>query len=267
MPTNQERPNNGPLRIHYPEDNTTMLEHGLTLAAAGWEIFPCKWTGPAAKAPLTVNGHHGATTNPDKIKLWWGRWPKAMIGVRLPDACIVIDIDPRNCGSLEALEAITGTLPATLTAWSGRNDGGRHLYFRRPPGTLTSSKLPEGIDLKANGYVIAPPSIHPATGLPYRWEEHPVATSPRGLRELLRPTPRPVNLHRRNGSKGDGLLRTVAAAHKGNRNKALYWAACTAVEDGLIDQIEDELIAAAVSAGETETKARRTVASARKAIL
>jgi len=43
----------------------------------------------------------------------------------------------------------------------------------------------------------------------------------------------------------------------------LYWAACRAVEDGLIDQIQDELIAAATSAGETEIKARRTVASAR----
>jgi hypothetical protein len=51
---------------------------------------------------------------------------------------------------------------------------------------------------------------------------------------------------------------------EGNRNNVLYWAACRAAEDGLIDQIEDELIAAAVSAGENETKARRTVASARR---
>lgn len=187
-----------------------------------------------------------------------------MIGVRVPDSCIVLDVDPRNGGDLAELETLTGPLPSTLTVWSGRNDGGRHLYFRRPPGPLTSTKLPTGIDLKANGYCIAPPSIHPATGEPYRWEHHPVATPPRGLRELLRPTPRPSSPNRHSNSNGDALLSTVAAAMEGNRNNVLYWAACRAVEGGLIDQIEDELVAAAMSAGANETKARRTVASARR---
>jgi hypothetical protein len=54
-----------------------MIADALESAAAGWEIFPCKWAGPQVKAPLTVNGQHDATTNPDKIKLWWGRWPYA----------------------------------------------------------------------------------------------------------------------------------------------------------------------------------------------
>jgi hypothetical protein len=265
MPTNQERPVVGPLRIHYPEDNTTMLEHGLTLAAAGWEIFPCKWTGPAAKAPLTVNGHHGATTNPDKIKLWWDRWPYAMIGAKVPDSAVVIDIDPRNGGSLEALETITGALPATLTAWSGRNDGGRHLYFERPAGQLTSTKLPAGIDLKVNGYCILPPSIHPATGEPYRWGHHEVAAVPHALRELLRPASRPITVYRGNGGNGAGLVRTVAEAPEGKRNDILYWAARSARDDGILDQVADELFIAAVTAGETESKARRTIDSAGKA--
>jgi hypothetical protein len=43
-----------------------------------------------------------------------------MIGARVPDSLLVIDIDPRNGGSLEALTNQVGALPETLTAWSGR---------------------------------------------------------------------------------------------------------------------------------------------------
>jgi hypothetical protein len=169
----------------------------LELAARAWEVFPC-WeynykidpkTGEpeGAKAPRTAHGHHDASRNPDQIKAWWRRWPNAMIGAAVPDSLLVVDVDPRNGGDLEKLIALVGDLPPTLTVWSGRNDGGRHLYLLRPPGPLTSTRLPEGIDLKASGYCIVPPSIHPATGLPYRWEDHPVASLPYRLRELLRP--------------------------------------------------------------------------------
>ena len=239
----------------------------LELAANGWPVFPCRWCGESAKAPLTINGHLDATTDPDTIKIWWTRWPYAMIGAAVPDSLLVIDIDPRNGGDLEQLVALVGDLPPTLTAWSGRNDGGSHLYFLRPHVTLTSTRLPEGIDLKTNGYMIMPPSIHPATGLPYRWEDHPVAPLPYGLRELLRPAPQPIKTYRSGSSSKAtaGLVRTVASAAVGQRNRILFWASCRAVEKGVIDQIEDELVGAALTNGLTETAARRTVASARRA--
>jgi hypothetical protein len=45
----------------------------------------------------------------------------------------------------------------------------------------------------------------------------------------------------------------------------LYWASCRAAESGILnDQVAALLIDAAVTAGETETKARNTVASARR---
>jgi hypothetical protein len=245
----------------------TLLRAALELVAQGWAVFPCDWRpGDHEKAPLLPSpGYHLATTDPQQIRTWWRRWPKAMIGVRVPEAFLVLDIDPRNGGDLAELESLTGPLPATLIVWSGRNDGGRHLYFQRPAGELMGTRLkPLGIDLKVNGYVIAPPSIHPATGQPYRWEHHPVALLPHALRELLRPRARPIITNRGNSGNGAGLVRTVAQAQEGSRNDTLYWAACRAVEDGLINQLEDQLIAAAMTAGETETKARRTVASARK---
>lgn len=244
-----------------------MLAAAWELAGAAWEVFPCKWAGPAAKAPMTVNGHLNATTDPDLIKLWWTKWPHAMIGARVPNNCIVIDIDPRNGGSLEALTDQVGDLPETLTVWSGRHDGGRHLYFLRPAGPLTSTRLPKGIDLKVNGYCIMPPSIHPTSGLPYRWQDEDASAlpMPAKLAELLRPAPRPPIVRSSGNASAVGLLRTVAGAPEGNRNNVLYWASCRAAESGILnDQVEALLINAAVTAGETESKARRTVASARR---
>jgi hypothetical protein len=240
----------------------------MDLAAHGWAVFPCQWRGENAKAPLTTNGHLDASCEPDQITAWWTRWPLAMIGAPVPESLLVVDIDPRNGGSLTELESLTGPLPPTLTAWSGRNDGGRHLYYLRAVAVpLTSTRLPKGIDLKINGYCIVPPSIHPATRQPYRWQHHPAEMLPHKLRELLRPTARPVQQTSHTTSKdGSGLVRSVAAARERQRNKVLFWAACRAAEKGIIDTLARDLIKAAVSVGLTDIEARKTVASARKTV-
>jgi hypothetical protein len=122
--------------------HNAMLAAAWALAAAAWEVFPGKWTGPYAKAPMTVNGHLNATMDPDQIKLWWTKWPNAMIGARVPDNCIVIDIDPRNGGSIEALEE-WGPLPATertdadtLARVPSPALARRRRSYRRPTGLL-----------------------------------------------------------------------------------------------------------------------------------
>jgi hypothetical protein len=249
---------------------SAMLDAAFGLAAAGWKVFPCIPRGPKAKAPYKdvdlglENGHLDASDDPELIEKWWTRWPDAMIGAVVPESLLVIDIDPRHGGSRRALEHVAGPLPITLTVWSGRNDGGCHFYFLRPAGPLTSTRLPTGIDLKVNGYCIMPPSRHPATGQPYRWELHEPMILPYRLRELLRPPPRRVASSSSNRN-GAGLVRTVAEATEGNRNTALFWACCRAAQYGLLDHIEEDLIAAAAAAGLTEREARATVASARRA--
>jgi Bifunctional DNA primase/polymerase, N-terminal len=175
---------------------SAMLDAAFGLAAVGWEVFPCIPKGTFAKAPYKdpalglEHGHLHATSDPNLIERWWRRWPNAMIGARVPSTMLVIDIDPRKGGDLAGLIKLVGQLPPTLTVWSGRNDGGQHLYFRRPTDLqTTSTRLPKGIDLKKNGYCIVPPSIHPATSQPYRWEMHEPAILPYRLRELLAPLP------------------------------------------------------------------------------
>jgi hypothetical protein len=246
---------------------TAMLDAALKLAAAGWRVFPCDWRpGQHSKAPMISNGFHGATCDPDVIQNWWRRSPRAMIGATVRPTWVVLDIDPRHGGNRDALEP----LPPTLTAWSGRGDGGHHLYFQRPLGPLTSTRLVKlGVDLRIGGksYCIVPPSVHPDSGKPYWWEPHEPAVLPLHIQELITPPPqrkRALSQSSDNGAAGDALVRHVARAPKGNRDRALFWAACRAAEDGILDSIQDQLVAASVSIGLPEAQAWRKIASARK---
>jgi hypothetical protein len=237
----------------------------VELAAAGWDVFPAHPTGPWAKSPVSAlvpHGHLEASRDPDVIRRWWRRCPNAMIAAPVPASLMVTDIDPRNGGSAEALEALVGPLPTTLTAWSGRNDGGRHLYFLRPAGEFTSSRLPAGIDLKVRGYCVVPPSVHPATGSPYRWEIHEPAPLPSRLRELLRPRPIATRRVSRTPTQASALVRFVAGLEPGERNRGTFWAACRAADGGTLPLVGDALVAAAVATGLPEHEASRIVASA-----
>jgi Bifunctional DNA primase/polymerase, N-terminal len=121
----------------------SMVDAAIALATAGWAVFPCREQDtPGAKSPYTEHGFKDAPRETAQILAWWCRWPCALIGAPLPDSLLVLDVDPRNGGDMAALTNALGPLPATLTAWSGRGDGGRHLYYMRPDGAVTSRLLP-----------------------------------------------------------------------------------------------------------------------------
>ena len=80
---------------------------------------------------------------------------------------------------------------------------------------------------------------------------------------LLKP-PRPAPVHRAGAHSGGGVAHLpgwMAEQPEGNRNSALFWAACRAAEAGDQDVL-GELVDAAVSTGLDESSARATVASA-----
>jgi hypothetical protein len=114
----------------------------------------------------------------------------------------VLDVDPRAGGqeSMARLEADHEPLPLTRVSLSGRGDGGAHRWYRHPGGTLSVAGLRQrgyrGLDLKTHrGYVVLPPSRHPATGQPYAWAE-PVldpAAPPAWLARLLVPPVAPAS--------------------------------------------------------------------------
>lgn len=184
----------------------------ISYAELGLEVFP---VDPATKQPMAAHvrgapSQYGATTDVATIDLWWNTWPDALIGHRLPENHVVLDIDPRH-GGAETWRALTAELgfdtKDTRVHLSGRGDGGGHVTYLRPPGKLTISKLDAwarehetgehiekadrwvcGLDLlhRTHRYTILPPSPHPDTGQPYRWHQwtEPVAM-PAALAALL----------------------------------------------------------------------------------
>lgn len=198
-------------------ESSDMGVYALELAYRKWRVFPLRGKIPYGRCDRCVDRSdpehpkalhptgecvhdttervcHGvldASCDFRTVSGWWsGRYRGSNIGLRVPDGLFVLDIDPRHEGDkrLAEHETIHGKLPPTLTTWSGRGDGGRHLYFQHPGGKLVSTRIGGGLDLKTSaGYCLAPPSIHPDTGQPYRWEPNQVAKPPRWLVSMLRP--------------------------------------------------------------------------------
>jgi len=172
----------------------TPVEHALAYARLGWHVAPI---APGTKYPRIDNWQQRATLDPAMITTWWDKHPDHGVSIVTGlSHLVVIDIDPRHGGDegWADLEAIHG---AVDTAESLTGGGGRHLIFTAPDGvTITNAaaaNLPAGIDVRADGgQIVAPPTIHPDSGLPYAWElthdpldGYPIAPLPAWLLELL----------------------------------------------------------------------------------
>lgn len=184
-----------------------LLEAALNYARRGWRVFPCR---PKGKEPLTPAGFKNATTDEAQIRVWWGIWPDANIGLATGNGLYVLDLDgPDGEASVQGKEIPDG--PQVTTG------KGRHCYFQTDaPLRLFAGKL-RGVDGRGEGgYVIAPPSVHPL-GRVYQWiegtEDMPLPFCPDWLAELARPkavlTPSP-----RTDGEGQAIL-------AGQRNASL----------------------------------------------
>ncbi len=141
----------------------SMLSEALEYARLGLPVLPL---ARGKKIPLTTRGFYDATTDEDKINEWWMRTPFANIGVVVgaESGVLVLDVDNKGgkTGSavLEKLERELGLIPTTYTVKTA--NGGLHYYFVFPSaleGQDIKKELGEGLDLKFNGYVVAPPSV------------------------------------------------------------------------------------------------------------
>lgn len=117
------------------------------------------------------------------------------LGICLGPTQLVLDADPRHFepgdDPVVRLARDMGldleSIPAVL---SGRGDGGRHYYFRKPAGLAVRKDLPgyPGIDVKTSGgLVVAPGSRHVETGGIYEVDTHaaPISSAPMAPDALL----------------------------------------------------------------------------------
>lgn len=140
----------------------------IRYAEQGWHVFPLQAKG---KHPLIKGGGGflSGTADVAQVRAWWTEHPNANIGLWPGQSGLcVIDLDgPIGVDWARRLGALS---EPTLECTTGRADGGRHLYYKRPGFSVSNSTIAEKIDVRCDGgYVILPPSVHPSGKL-YTWQ-------------------------------------------------------------------------------------------------
>ncbi|HKS27869.1 MAG TPA: phage/plasmid primase, P4 family [Pyrinomonadaceae bacterium] len=216
------------------------LEYALQYASRNWKVIPLhtpeaqgqcscrkKDCSSVGKHPRTMNGLKDATTDEKKIRIWWGMWPEANIGVvtGAESGIIVLDVDPRHGGgeSLTRLQDEHGELPETPESSTG--GGGVHIIFAQSGTALRNSagKLGAGLDIRADGgYIVAPPSLH-QSGRRYGWMnyEESLASMPDWMMRLLTETPKREVARRQKGRSNPFDSSSGEFIPEGRRNSTL----------------------------------------------
>ncbi|MBM7167304.1 bifunctional DNA primase/polymerase [Streptomyces sp. G44] len=228
------------------------------------------------------HGVYDASTDPRRIRELFAAAPWATgygIACGLPPHHLIgVDLDTKSgADASAALRELAlrhlFTIPETVVVTTP--SGGRHIWLSGPPDTVipnSAGRLAPGIDIRgAGGYLVGPGSRteHGVYGTVPGTAQLPPAPCPPALLRLIAPPPRPPHAAppRRAGSgppaqQGHGLVQFVLAAHEGQRNTRLFWAACRAYENGLGESLAPHLTDAAVRVGLTHREAHSTIASA-----
>ncbi|MER5385295.1 bifunctional DNA primase/polymerase [Streptomyces sp. NPDC002688] len=271
---------------------TLALAHALSAAERGLAVIPLSRTKlPALRSPhhddpdptpchgecdRFGHGVYDASTEPRRIRALFAAAPWATgYGIACglhPHHLIGIDLDTKSAtDSSAALRELAlrhlFTIPDTVVVLTP--SGGRHLWLSGPPDVVvpnSASRLAPGIDIRgAGGYLVGPGSRteHGVYETAPGTARLAPAPCPSELLRLLLPPPRTSHpAPSTTGRQGQGLVQFVLAAHAGQRNTRLFWAACRAYENGIGPQLITPLVQAAVRTGLTEREARSTIASA-----
>lgn len=246
------------------------------LARADQPVFPCHPLGERAKAPLTKNGLHDASIDPEQIKRWWTTHRAAAIGMPTGIIWDVLDVDTKgevdgrgHLPYLQDLGLLNGCKRVARTP-----SGGWHLYFPAATGITNKASASLGLDVRAlGGYVLAPPSYIETddyVGLYEDMGETTGSTDDPLLWDLIVSSLAPVNsatkkpvelLPSERRHSVAALREWMMNRQSGERNNALHWAVCRCIENGIDPH---EMVEPAIDAGLNEDEILATVQSALK---
>jgi hypothetical protein len=147
-------------------------EEALGYAARGWPVFPCHLP---KKLPAIKDWGRAATTDRDAIRLWWKKWPTAVIA--LPTGArsgfVVLDVDTKNgvWGFDTLADLGRSILPDAPLAHT--RSGGLHVYFACHPNVEIRNSagahgLGPGLDVRGQGGLVVLPSENSG----YSWDPH-----------------------------------------------------------------------------------------------
>lgn len=150
-----------------------LLAAAQRAATAGLHVFPL-W--PGTKVPTVEGWEDVATCDADRVRDWWTQYPWNIGIATGPSGLLVVDLDvgrgdlapPEWAGAQGGRDVLAQLAAAhaqptpehTLTVLTP--SGGRHLYFRQPPGLElrnTAGRLGWRVDTRGHGgYVVGPGS-------------------------------------------------------------------------------------------------------------
>lgn len=266
----------------------TIAEAAFKYLEAGCSIIPVNGKRPAL--PAWDEFKHFRPSGP-RVGYWLRSGRMSGIGLVcgvVSGGLVVIDVDSQEaCAEFESkFPRILDTL--TVISGSGR---GKHYYYKCH--IMPSNAWRSGVELRSDGaYVVAPPSIHPVSGEPYRVANscdvkqvgslEPVRRwilERGGGGNVAKPAPiggNPSHFAVRNSSAyGRAVLNDEVSkinhAKEGEGNNTLYRAALkcgSLIASGHLSQAEAEreleAAAAALSARDGVEATRRTIASGLK---
>jgi AAA domain/Bifunctional DNA primase/polymerase, N-terminal len=182
--------------------------------AAGWSPLPL----PARKKkppPAGWTGKGAQKASAADVEAWCEDHPAGNIGLWLPPGTVGIDADvykgPAEAAAWDELVGQYGPLPDGAPWCTSRDDGVSGIRLLAVPDdyeAVTDLGLAGEVIQHFHRYVVAPPSIHPDTGKPYRWINTPQGRLPDAGKLPPLPPAWLEGLRARNPAAPDGAART-----------------------------------------------------------
>jgi RecA-family ATPase len=155
----------------------TNLAVALELARVGIPVFPAHVLRRRSNSWMKKRAVEGwravATTDEVQIQAWWRQFPRALPGIELEQAGLVV-IDPDRHGNgadgMEAFAQLCADLGGLPKHPITDTPQGNHHIFRQPNGAPLSNSaggLPAGVDIRgAGGWIVGPGAVR-ADGIVY----------------------------------------------------------------------------------------------------